>query len=95
MALTTAQKQHAARYLAHQVFAKKELSASMHLDHMYAVIDYLDTKMNALASTLTQNVTVLTNIANGMPEPFKTQSTVENKAEALGTWALATAGALP
>lgn len=93
MSLNASERKAAARNLALDIFGP-EITANVHWDDLTAAIAAIDDSMDALPAALNSGLTVKQNLIDRLPEPFKSTSTVDQKAAALTIWAMKTAGVI-
>jgi len=82
--LTVAESRRAARKLCRKIF--RNATANQNLDDVAAAITSIDDLMNALPDTLDSTKTVKQNIVSNLPQPFKRESTPQQKGLALAEW---------
>lgn len=90
MAQTAAQKLVAARALAAKMFGLTGATANLNLDDLVAAVSSVDTAMDTIINDVPAawgTKTIKQALLDNLPEPFKTNSTVAQKALALQIWA--------
>lgn len=92
MSLTQQQRTEAARELAKKLFQEVSKTANLNLDDLAAAVGSIDDTMDALPAALTAGQTIKTNFVQRLPEPFKSNSTANEKAIALMIWAMKEVG---
>lgn len=93
MALTEPQQRDAAREWVRRAFLEANATATLNLDDIKAAVASIDETMDSLPAALTPpTLTIKQHFARRLPEPFKSGSTVQQKALALVAWALKEAG---
>jgi len=92
MAQTDQQRTEAARELVKKMFLETNATATLNLDDVKAAIVFLDNAMDALPSAFNQTKTIKQNLALGLPEPFKSIATTEQKGLAMAIWAMKEVG---
>ncbi len=92
MAQTTEQRRTAARELARRMFQETGTTANLNLDDLLAAVGSIDDTMDLLPANLTAGQTVKQNIVSRLPEPFKSNSTAQQKAVALMAWVMKETG---
>lgn len=90
MALSDADRRIAAADLAKRMFSGT--TANLNVDDLKAAVASIDDTMDALPGTLNGAQSVKTNFVQGLPEPFLSNSTNQQKAMALMVWAMKEVG---
>ena len=92
MAQTTEQRRQAARHVAFKMFVEAGRTANLNLEDLRLAVGAIDDFMDSLPPTLNQVQTIKQNAIAALPEPFKSNSTAQQKAVALMAWAMKEAG---
>ena len=90
MAQTAQQKADVARELARRLYATA--TANLNHDNLVAAVSAIDNAMDALPPALGQSLTVKQNLIAARPEPFKSNSTAQQKALVLMLWVMKETG---
>lgn len=91
MAMSAANKKVAARQLAREIFQKLDITAHSNLDDLIAAVDSIDVAMDIVINAVPgawETKTFKQAMIDNLPEPFKTNSTAQEKAAVLALWAM-------
>jgi len=93
MAQTTDQRERGAREIVRQMFPT-EVTANLNFHDFVAAITAIDLAMDAMPAQANPALTIKQNLVGILPEPFKSHSTVQQKALVLSVWAMVETGIL-
>jgi len=93
MAQTTDQRERGAREIVRQMFPT-DITATLTFHDVVVAVAALDMAMDALPGQANQSLTIKQNLVGILPEPFKSHSTVQQKALVLSVWAMVETGIL-
>lgn len=94
MSLDATQRRVAARDLAHRMFQTVNKTADLNLDDLTAAVGSIDDTMDALPGTMNGTQSIKTNFVQNLPQPFKSNSTAQEKSLALMAWAMKETGVI-